>query len=81
MKIHITHCPTSGSAQALVASSATALKAEFDVDPQYARGRRGQFRVEVDGRTVLERKGGIFQYLMRAPWPTDQEVVAAVRTA
>ena len=45
------------------------------------KGRRGQFDILVDGRPVISRKGGILAKLMRKPWPTDEEVLRAVRKA
>ena len=44
-------------------------------------GRWGQFQVEVEGRTVLSRKGGLIAKLTGRPWPSDDDVVAAVREA
>lgn len=43
--------------------------------------RRGQFEVRVDGRTVVERKGGLIAKLTRRPWPDEASVVDAVRSA
>jgi len=43
--------------------------------------RRGQFDIEVDGRVVVSRKGGLLAKLTRRPWPEEDEVVAAVRAA
>jgi predicted Rdx family selenoprotein len=44
-------------------------------------GRFGQFEVRVDGRTVLERKGGLIAKLTGKPWPSDADILAAVRGA
>ena len=44
-------------------------------------GRRGQFEILVDGRAVVTRKGGILARLRGRSWPSDAEVVAAVRDA
>lgn len=44
-------------------------------------GRRGQFDVLVDGRTVVSRKGGLIAKLVGRPWPTPDEVLSAVRQA
>ena len=41
----------------------------------------GQFEVVVDDRTVVSRKGGLLAKLMGKPWPTDDDVVTAVRNA
>ena len=43
--------------------------------------KRGQFDVRVDGRIVIERKGGLFAKLTRRPWPESSAVVDAVRAA
>jgi hypothetical protein len=45
------------------------------------RGRRGQFDVLVDGRSVVTRKGGLWAKLTGRPWPDPDEVVQAVRQA
>ena len=45
------------------------------------KGRTGQFEVIVDGRTVVSRKGGLIAKLVGRPWPTEDEVVEAVRAA
>jgi hypothetical protein len=44
-------------------------------------GHHGQFDVVVDGRVVASRKGGLIAKLLNRPWPTGDEVVAAVREA
>lgn len=44
-----------------------------------SKGRFGQFDVLVDGRVVLTRKGGLIAKLLKRPWPSDDEVLAAVR--
>ena len=44
-------------------------------------GRRGQFDVLVEGRTVVSRKGGLIAKFVRRPWPEHEDVVAAVRAA
>jgi hypothetical protein len=43
------------------------------------RGRRGQFDVVVDGTVAVSRKGGLLAKLFGKPWPTPDDVVAAVR--
>ena len=43
--------------------------------------RRGQFDVQVDGRTVFTRKGGLVAKLLRKPWPEPAGAVSAVRMA
>lgn len=45
------------------------------------KGRRGQFEVFVDGRSVVSRKGGLIAKLVGRPWPSDDDVLAAVRQA
>ena len=44
-------------------------------------GHFGQFEVQVDGRTVVSRKGGLIAKLTGRPWPEDEDVLAAVRNA
>jgi hypothetical protein len=41
----------------------------------------GQFEVVVDGRPVVSRKGGLIAKLVGRPWPSDDDVVTAVRDA
>jgi len=43
--------------------------------------RRGRFDVLVDGRTVASRKGGLLAKLLKKPWPSPEDIVAAVREA
>ena len=43
--------------------------------------KRGHFEVQVDGRKVAERKGGLVAMLVKRPWPDPEDVVAAVRGA
>jgi hypothetical protein len=45
------------------------------------RGQLGQFEVMVDGRTVASRKGGLLAKLLSRPWPSEADVLAAVRAA
>lgn len=42
-------------------------------------GRIGQFEVQVGGRTVVSRKGGLIAKLTGRPWPSDEDVLSAVR--
>ena len=44
-------------------------------------GHLGQFEVQVGGRTVVSRKGGLIAKLTGRPWPDDEDVIAAVRDA
>ncbi len=48
---------------------------------ELVKGRRGQFDIIVDGRTIISRKGGLLAKLLGRPWPTPEDVVAAVRQA
>lgn len=43
--------------------------------------KTGLFEVRVDDRPVVVRKGGIVALLTRRGWPSDDEVVDAVRAA
>ena len=45
------------------------------------KGRQGQFEVIVNGRSVASRKGGLLAKLLNRPWPSGDDVVAAVRAA
>lgn|GEM_PF-4960192 len=45
------------------------------------KGRQGQFEILVGGQTVISRKGGLVAKLVGRPWPSDQDVLAAVRAA
>jgi hypothetical protein len=44
-------------------------------------GRPGQFDILVDGRSVTSRKGGLLAKILGTPWPSEQDVVTAVRAA
>jgi hypothetical protein len=44
-------------------------------------GRFGQFEVQVGGRSVVSRKGGLIAKLTGRPWPDDEDVLSAVRGA
>ncbi len=46
-----------------------------------ADGRMGQFEVQVGGRTVISRKGGLIAKFIGRPWPSDEQVLSAVRDA
>ena len=54
------------------------LKCQVNLEPNH---RRGHFDIQVDGRTVVSRKGGLLAKLFRKPWPNPEDVVAAVREA
>jgi hypothetical protein len=45
------------------------------------KGRQGQFDVIVNGRSVASRKGGLLAKVLNRPWPSGEDVVAAVRAA
>ncbi len=45
------------------------------------KGRSGQFDIVVDGRPVVSRKGGLLAKLLGRPWPSDEDVLTAVRKA
>lgn len=45
------------------------------------KGRFGQFEVFVNGRLVMSRKGGLLAKLMSKPWPSEEDVISAVRGA
>lgn len=64
----------------MAASYAAALRRAFSSEVTLdANGRSGQFEVQVDGRPVVSRKGGLLAKLMGKGWPSDEEVVSAVR--
>ena len=44
-------------------------------------GHFGQFEVQVGGRTVVSRNGGLIAKLTGRPWPDDADVLSAVRDA
>ncbi|MGA1781613.1 MAG: hypothetical protein ACO4CW_14910 [Planctomycetota bacterium] len=61
---------------------AAAIEAELGESVPLIPGRRrGEFRVVVDGRTVVERRGGLVALLLRRPWPSEESVVRAVLAA
>ena len=45
------------------------------------KGRQGQFEVIVNGQRVASRQGGLLAKLLNRPWPSGDDVVAAVRAA
>ena len=51
------------------------MKSSVELEPTH---RRGQFDILVDGRMVVSRKGGLLAKLLRKPWPSPEDVVAAV---
>lgn len=57
------------------------IRDRIGVRVELVKGRQGQFEVQVDGRTVVSRKGGLVARLTNRPWPTGDEVVEAVRAA
>ena len=48
---------------------------------QLEKGGPGQFDVFVNGQSVASRKGGLVAKMLGRPWPTDEEVLDAVRAA
>lgn len=46
---------------------------------QLQKGRHGQFDILVEGRPVVSRKGGLLAKLLGKPWPSEGELIAAVR--
>ena len=44
-------------------------------------GRRGQFDVMVGDQVVASRQGGLIAKLTNRPWPSEKDVVEAVRAA
>jgi len=42
-------------------------------------GSRGQFDIQVNGKTVVSRKGGLLAILFRRPWPENAEVINAIK--
>lgn len=62
-----------------MASYAAAIKRQFEVEPDTKTGRRGQFDVLVNGKAVIGRKGGLIAMLAKKPWPTEAEIVSAVK--
>lgn len=64
-----------------MASYAARIEAALGTRVEFAKGRRGQFDILVDGRVVVTRKGGLIAKFLRKPWPSEDDVVAAVRDA
>ena len=78
MLIKIIHCPRWKSYIPKVASYAAAIRKEFKQEPMIETGSRGQFDVFVNDELVYSRKGGLFAMITRKPWPTLEQVVAAI---
>jgi hypothetical protein len=51
------------------------------VEADITTGRRGQFDILVNGKTVVSRKGGLLAMIFRKPWPEINDVVRAVEAA
>ncbi len=51
------------------------------MEPTVTTGSRGQFVIAVDGKTVVERKGGLIALLTRRPWPSEESILQAVAAA
>ena len=64
-----------------MASYAAAIKETLGLEVETELGSRGQFDVMVDGANVVSRSGGLFAMILRKPWPTEDDVVSAVKTA
>lgn len=64
-----------------MASYAAEIKEKLGFEPTLTKGKIGQFDVVVDERTVVSRKGGLLAMIMRKPWPSHDDVVAAVAEA
>jgi len=64
-----------------VASYATAIRDSLGIDVETKLGSKGQFDVTVNGNAVVSRQGGLIALITRKPWPSETEVVAAVRSA
>ncbi|MEM7164676.1 MAG: hypothetical protein AAF581_04390 [Planctomycetota bacterium] len=62
-------------------SFADTIHKAIDAPVELVKGRWGQFDVIVDEQVVVSRKGGLIAKLVGRPWPTDEEVVAAVKRA
>jgi hypothetical protein len=54
------------------------IREKLDVPVQLEKGGHGQFDVEVNGRPVLSRKGGLIAKLVNRPWPAADEILTAV---
>ena len=81
MKVTIIHCPTWKSYVPKVASYAAEIKEALGIEVAIETGSRGQFDVLVNGQTVVSRKGGLMAMLTRKPWPAEDEVITAIKTA
>ena len=57
------------------------IRDRLKISVELEKGRHGQFDVEVNGRPVASRKGGLLAKLLNRPWPSGDDVVAAVRNA
>ena len=57
------------------------IRDALGVRVELVKGRPGQFEVIVGGRTVVSRRGGLLAKLLGRPWPSTDEVVAAVLEA
>lgn len=64
-----------------MASYAARITEELDVSVDTQTGTRGQFDVIVNGEIVVSRKGGLLALVTRKPWPSETDVVSAVRQA
>ncbi len=64
-----------------MASYVTAIQDSLEIDVKTELGIKGQFDVTVNGDTVVSRQGGLVALVLRKPWPSESDVVTAVRSA
>lgn len=64
-----------------MASYAAAIRNSLGLEVQTELGIRGQFDVQVDDKVVVSRRGGLAALLLRKAWPSEADVVNAVKTA
>ena len=63
-----------------MASYAAAIKDTMGIEVATETGVRGQFDVVVNGQTVVSRKGGLLALLTKKPWPSNGDVLNAIRS-
>ena len=66
---------------AKAASFAALIQESVGLPVALEKGRQGQFDIFVNERSVASRKGGLLAKIVNRPWPSENEVVAAVRAA
>jgi hypothetical protein len=57
------------------------IRERLGVPVELVKGEFGQFEVLVNGRMVASRKGGLIAKLVNRPWPDEEDVIAAIRSA